>query len=54
MTFQSNMILVALELSNSICLVGTRLPGAQTSRMHQISVGDTAALLTLFKGLRSH
>jgi len=26
MTFQSNMILVALELSNSIWLVGTRLP----------------------------
>lgn len=54
MTFQSNMILVALELSNSIWLVGTRLPGAQKSRMHRISAGDTAALLTLFKGLQSH
>lgn len=54
MTFQSNMILVALELSNSIWLVGTRLPGAQKSRMHRISAGDTAALLTLFDGLRSH
>lgn len=54
MTFQSNMILVALELSNSSWLVGTRLPGAQKSRMHRISAGDTAALLTLFDGLRSH
>ncbi len=52
MSFQSNTILVALELSNSIWLVGTRLPGAQKSRMHRISAGDTAALLTLFHGLR--
>jgi transposase len=54
MSFQSNTTLVALELSNSIWLVGTRLPGAQKSRMHRISAGDTAALLTLFDGLGSH
>jgi transposase len=52
MSFQSNTTLVALELSNSIWLVGTRLPGAQKSRMHRISAGDTAALLALFDGLR--
>ena len=53
MSFQSNTILVALELSNSIWLVGTRLRGAQKSRMHRIRAGDTASLLTLFDGLRS-
>lgn len=53
MSFQSNMILVALELSNSLWLVGSRLPGAQKSRMHRIRAGDTAALLALFNGLRS-
>lgn len=53
MSFQSNKILVALELSNSIWLVGTRLAGAQKSRMHRINAGDTAALLKLFEGLRS-
>jgi transposase len=53
MSFQSNTILVALELSNSIWLVGTRLPGAQKSRMHRINAGDTAALLTLSRELRS-
>ena len=53
MSSQSNTILVALELSNSLWLVGTRLPGASKSRMHRISAGDTAALLTLLDGLRS-
>ncbi len=54
MSFQSNTILVVLELSNSLWLVGTRLPGALKSRMHRISAGDTAALLTLFEKLRSN
>lgn len=54
MSLQSNTILVALELSNSVWLVGTRLAGAQKSRMHRISAGDTAALLALFEGLRSN
>lgn len=53
MTFQSNIILVALELSNSLWLVATRLPGAQKSRLHRIKAGDTSALLTLLQGLRS-
>lgn len=52
MSFQSNTTLVALELSNSVWLVGTRSAGAQKSRMHRISAGDTAALLALFEGLR--
>jgi transposase len=54
MSFQSNTILVALELSNSVWLVGSRLAGAQKSRMHRINAGDTAALLTLFDGLQRH
>lgn len=53
MSFQSTRILVALELSNSLWLVGTRLPGAPKSRMHRISAGDTAALLMLLDRLRS-
>lgn len=53
MSFQSPTILLALELSNSVWLVGTRLPGAQKSRMHQIKAGDIGALLTIFDGLRS-
>lgn len=53
MSFQSNTILVALELSNSVWLVSTRLAGAQKSRMHRISAGDTTALLALFDRLRA-
>jgi transposase len=53
MSFQSNTILVALELSNSIWLVGTRLPGALKSRMHRVSAGDTAKLLTHLSELQS-
>jgi transposase len=53
MSFQSSTILVALKLSNSLRLVGTRLPGAPRSRMHRLSAGDTAALLTFLDGLRS-
>ncbi len=52
MSFQSNTTLVALELSNSVWLVGTRSAGAQKSCMHRIGAGDTAALLALFEGLR--
>lgn len=53
MSFQSNTILVALELSNTLWLVGTRLPGAQKSCMHRIKAGDTTALLTVIGELRS-
>ena len=47
MTFQSNTILVAIELSNSLWLVDKRLPGARKSRMYRLSTGDTTALLAL-------
>jgi transposase len=53
MSCQSNTILVALELSNTLWLVGTRLPGAQKSCMHRIKAGDTTALLTVIGELRS-
>lgn len=53
MSFTSDTILVALELSNSLWLVGTRIPGAQKSRMHRVNAGDTAALLSLLSGLQS-
>lgn len=53
MSRHENTILIAIELSNSLWLVGTRLPGAEKSRMHRIKAGDTAALLTLVESLRS-
>jgi transposase len=53
MSFQSNTIFVALELSNTLWLVGTRLPGAQKSCMHRIKAGDTTGLLTVIGELRS-
>ena len=53
MSFTSNTILVALELSNSLWLVGTRMPGARKSHMHRVNAGDTAALLSLLSGLQS-
>jgi len=53
MSFTSETILVALELSNSLWLVGARMPGARKSHMHHISAGDTAALLSLLSGLQS-
>jgi len=53
MSFTSNTILVALELSNSLWLVGTRMAGAQKSNMHRIDAGDTAALLSLLADLKS-
>jgi len=53
MSFTSDTILIALELSNSVWLVGTRMPGAQKSNMHRIDAGDTAALLNLLADLKS-
>jgi transposase len=53
MSFTSDTILVALELSNSLWLVGTCLPGARKSHMHRINAGDTAALMSLLSGLQS-
>ena len=52
MSFHSNTILVALELSNSLWLVGVRLPSEEKSRMHRIKAGDAAALLRLLEGIR--
>ena len=49
MSIINDTTLVALELSNSLWLVGTRTPGAQKSRMHRIEAGDTAALLASFQ-----
>ena len=37
MSFTSDTILVALELSNSLWLVGTRMPSAQKSHMHRVT-----------------
>lgn len=51
MTATSNPILVALELSNTLWLVGTRFPDAQKCRMHKIKAGDTNALIALLKNL---
>lgn len=53
MSFTSETILVALELSNSLWLVGTRMPGTRKSHMHRVNAGDTAALLTILDGLQS-
>jgi len=52
MSFHSNTILVALELSNSLWLVGVRLPSEEKTRMHRIKAGDAAALLRLLEGIR--
>ena len=53
MSSNENTVTIAIELSTSVWLVGTRLPGAAKSRMHRITAGDTAALLTLIGELRA-
>lgn len=53
MSSNENIVSIAIELSTSVWLVGTRLPGALKSRMHRIDAGDTAALLTLVDELRA-
>ena len=53
MSSNENTIHVAIELSTSLWLVGTRLPGAAKCRMHRMEAGDTAALLTLLGELRT-
>jgi transposase len=52
MSPQDSTILIALELSNSLWLVGTRLPGTKKSRMRRIKAGDTKALLAFIDDLR--
>ena len=44
---------IASEVSTSIWLVGTRLPGAAKSRMHRIAAGNSAALLSLVSDLHA-
>ena len=53
MSFTSDTIFVALELSNSFWLVGTRQAGARSSQMHRVSAGDTATLMRLLDGLQA-
>ena len=54
MSPQNSTILVALELSNSLWLVATRLPGTKKSHMRRIKAGNTMALLALIDDLRSN
>ncbi len=53
MPSSENITIIAIELSTSVWLVGTRLPGAAKSRMHRIDAGQTAGLLTLISDLRA-
>ena len=53
MTPASNTVHVAIELSNTVWLVGTRLPGAEKPRMHRLAAGDVTELLRLLAELRS-
>jgi len=53
MTSPANTVHAAIELSNTLWLVGTRLPGAAKTRMHRLTVGDVTGLLELFADLRS-
>lgn len=46
MLLNDNTIYIAIELSTSAWLIGTRLPGAARSRMHRVDAGDITALLT--------
>ena len=53
MTPSANTVYVAIELSNTLWLVGTRIPGADKPRMHRLAAGDVAGLLALISDLRS-
>src|SRR3954465_13583643 len=48
-----NIVHIAIELSVSSWLVAARLPGAEKSRLHRITGGDTTALLALIAELRA-
>jgi len=48
-----NIIHIAIELSVSSWLVAARLPGADKSRLHRLTGGDTTALLALIAELRA-
>jgi len=53
MTPPSDTVYVAIELSNTLWLVGTRLPGADKPKMHRLSAGDVTGLVTLLADLRA-
>src|SRR3954447_9714490 len=48
-----NIVRIAIELSVSSWLVAARLPGADKSRLHRLTGGDTTALLALIAELRA-
>ena len=48
-----NIVHIVIELRVSSWLVAARLPGADKSRLHRITGGDTTALLALIAGLRA-
>lgn len=52
MTPSPNTVHVAIELSNTLWLVGSRLPGADKARMHRLAAGDVTGLLALLADLR--
>lgn len=53
MTPPSDTVYVAIELSNTLWLVGTRLPGADKPKMHRLAAGDVTGLVTLLADLRA-
>lgn len=53
MTPSVDTIYVAIELSNTLWLVGTRSPGADKPRMHRLAAGDVTGLLTLFADVQT-
>jgi hypothetical protein len=53
MTSSAHTIHVAIELSNTLWLVGTRLPGDNRARMHRLAAGDVTGLLALLSELRT-
>lgn len=53
MTSPDHIIHVAVELSNTQWLVGTRLPGLSKARMQRLPAGDAAGLLALLTDLSS-
>ena len=53
MTSPATAVHVAVELSTTCWLVGTRLPGAEKPRMHRLPAGDVAGLLALVAELRA-
>ncbi len=52
MTPSPNTVHVAIELSSTLWLVGTRLPGADKARMHRLAAGNVTGLLALLADLR--